>query len=151
LSNIAAHSDKSHGPNIPPDAKPTILLHVKIRIVVLAFLTATLCLALDVPPRPSQWVTDSAGLLSPDQVAKLNARLERLEKQTHAQFIAYTMPSLGGEPLEDFTVRAAQAWGIGHKKKDNGWCSSSFETIARCASRLDMVWRGRSPMHIRVA
>src|SRR5262249_20377461 len=37
-----------------------------------------------------------------------------------AQFIVYTFPTLGGESLEDFTIRCAEKWKVGNKKYDNG-------------------------------
>lgn len=89
-----------------------------------AFLFALICAgpvaALEVPPAPTQWVTDSAGLLDPSQAAALNQKLQGFEQQSGAQFIVYTMKSLEGDPVEDFTIRAAEKWKVGQKKYDNG-------------------------------
>ena len=76
--------------------------------------------ALDVPPAPTQWLTDNAGLLNPSQAAELNRKLQAFEQQSGAQFIIYTMRTLEGDPVEDFTIRAAEKWKVGQKKYDNG-------------------------------
>ncbi|HVT46116.1 MAG TPA: TPM domain-containing protein [Thermoanaerobaculia bacterium] len=90
-------------------------------LIVAALLVASLPLAaLDVPPPPEQWVTDAAGVLSRDELQRLNAKLRSFEKRSGAQFIIYIFPSLDAEALEDFTIRAAERWKVGQKKYDNG-------------------------------
>ncbi len=76
--------------------------------------------ALDVPAPPVRWVTDTAGLIDPAAAQALDQKLAAFEQQTGAQFIIYTLPSLNGDPVEDFTMRAAEKWKIGQKKYDNG-------------------------------
>ena len=76
--------------------------------------------ALDVPAPPSRWVTDTAGLIDPAAAQALDQKLAAFEQQTGAQFIIYTLPSLNGDPVEDFTMRAAEKWKVGQKKYDNG-------------------------------
>lgn len=76
--------------------------------------------ALEVPPPPAQWVTDQAGILSPTEEDLLNTKLRNFEQETGAQFIVYTLPSLQGGSLEDFTIRAVERWKVGQKKYDNG-------------------------------
>jgi uncharacterized protein len=76
--------------------------------------------ALDVPPPPTQWVTDGAGILGPTEADLLNKKLSDFEQETGAQFIVYTFPSLENESLEDYTIRAVQRWKVGQKKYDNG-------------------------------
>jgi uncharacterized protein len=83
-------------------------------------LVATAAVGLDVPPSPTRWVTDVATILSPAAAKSLDEYLERLEKKTGAQFIVYTLPSLQGDTLEEFTLRAANAWGVGRKGHDDG-------------------------------
>lgn len=83
-------------------------------------LVASALSALDVPPAPTQWVTDKAGILTASQVDTLNRKLSGFEQSSGAQFIVYVLPSLGGESLEDFTIRCATKWKVGQKKYDNG-------------------------------
>jgi len=75
--------------------------------------------ALDVPPLRAR-VNDLAGLLPPERQAALEDRLARYEEETSHQIVLLTVPSLQGEPIEDFSIRVADAWKIGHKGLDNG-------------------------------
>jgi uncharacterized protein len=68
-------------------------------------------------------VVDEAGLLAPGD----RATLEELARSTRArdegrgvQLQFLIVPDLQGEPIEDFSIRVAEAWKIGAKGKDNG-------------------------------
>lgn len=76
--------------------------------------------ALEVPPAPTQWFTDRAGLVGGTEADLLNRKLSDFEQETGAQFIIYVFPSLEGESMEDFTIRAVERWKVGQKKYDNG-------------------------------
>ena len=76
--------------------------------------------ALDVPPPPTAYVTDKAGILSESDAHALNEKLAAFEQRNGSQFIVYIFPSLEGEALEDFTIRCAEKWKVGNKKLDNG-------------------------------
>lgn len=75
--------------------------------------------ALQVPP-PKGYVNDLAGMLSPSTVLRLDRYLENFEKSDSTQIVVLTIPSLKGEPLDDFSMKVAESWGIGQKGKDNG-------------------------------
>ncbi|HXG58251.1 MAG TPA: TPM domain-containing protein, partial [Thermoanaerobaculia bacterium] len=92
---------------------------------LLAAIAASLFLAipigaLEVPPPPTQWYTDQAGLLRAPEAAALNEKLRAFEQQSGAQFIIYVFRSLEGESVEDFTIRCAERWKVGNAKYDNG-------------------------------
>jgi uncharacterized protein len=90
-------------------------------LVLALFLAAAIPVAaLEVPPPPTQWVTDRAGLLGGTEADLLNRKLSDFEQASGAQFIIYTFPSLEGEAVEDFTIRCAERWKVGQKKYDNG-------------------------------
>jgi uncharacterized protein len=76
--------------------------------------------ALEVPPAPTAWVNDYAGLLPGGERDQLNAKLARYEKQTGGQIFIAIFPSLENESLEDFSIRLAEKWKAGKKGKDNG-------------------------------
>jgi uncharacterized protein len=65
-------------------------------------------------------VVDRADILSPDEEASLTRKLESIERETSVQFVIATVPSLEGEPIEDFSIRLAEEWKIGQKGLDNG-------------------------------
>jgi uncharacterized protein len=74
-----------------------------------------------IPEKPQRYVTDRAGVFGPGQAEALNARLEQFERETSDQLLVWTDRKIPeGFALEDFTVRAAQKWGAGQKKEDNG-------------------------------
>jgi uncharacterized protein len=77
-------------------------------------------LALEVPPTPTRYFTDNAGVVSRERAAEIEARLAAIEQRTGHQIIAVTFASLDGEPLEDFTMRAAERWKVGRKALDDG-------------------------------
>lgn len=76
--------------------------------------------ALDIPPKPTGYVNDYAGLISVQARASLEAVLSQFEAQTSNQIFVALFPSLEGGSLEDFSIRLVQAWKPGQKDKNNG-------------------------------
>ena len=76
-------------------------------------------LALEVPPL-KQRVNDTAGMLSTFTKQQLEEILGRLEQTDSTQIVVLTIPSLGGEVLEEFSIKVADQWKIGKKGLDNG-------------------------------
>ena len=95
-------------------------MRVRAAAALLLALAAAPLLALDVPPPPSQWFTDAAGLLDASAAGALNQKLAAFEQRSGAQFLIYVFPSLEQEAMEDFTIRCAERWKVGNKKYDNG-------------------------------
>jgi uncharacterized protein len=73
-----------------------------------------------IPPAPKRWVTDTVGLLSDGARARLDAQLERYERDTGHQVVVWIGDTLGGAPLDDWAVRTFAAWKIGRKGLDDG-------------------------------
>jgi uncharacterized protein len=92
----------------------------RVLVLALLFVAALPAFALEVPPAPTQWFTDKAGVVPPTEGDLLNRKLEQFEQSSGAQFIIYIFPSLENEALEDFTIRCVQSWKVGQKKYDNG-------------------------------
>ncbi|HEX7707816.1 MAG TPA: TPM domain-containing protein [Thermoanaerobaculia bacterium] len=108
-----------------PQQRGRELPHFQFSIFNFQFLLALIILALpagglEVPPAPQQWFTDAAGLIGPTEGDLLNRKLSDFEQETGSQFIIYVLPSLEGDPVEDFTIRAVERWKVGQKKYDNG-------------------------------
>jgi uncharacterized protein len=73
-----------------------------------------------IPAKPARYVTDRAGVLGGTADA-LNDKLDRFERDTSSQILVWIDRRIPeGFTLEDFTVRAAQKWGAGRAKEDNG-------------------------------
>ncbi|RWX52099.1 uncharacterized protein VU01_10404 [Candidatus Electrothrix marina] len=66
------------------------------------------------------YVNDYADMISGPVEAKLEQILKSFEHTDSTQVAVLTVDSLEGDPLEDFSIRVAEKWGIGQKGKDNG-------------------------------
>ncbi|MGD9174711.1 MAG: TPM domain-containing protein [Desulfobacterales bacterium] len=75
--------------------------------------------ALEVPPLTGR-VNDTAGMLSATTRQQLEDVLARLEQTDSTQIVVLTIPSLGGEVLEEFSIKVVDQWKIGQKGLDNG-------------------------------
>ncbi len=75
--------------------------------------------ALEVPPLQGR-INDRANLLSPAVEQRLTERLSDYEKKTGHQLAVLTIPTLAGDPLEDFSIRVVEQWKLGKKGKDDG-------------------------------
>ncbi|HEX2800386.1 MAG TPA: TPM domain-containing protein, partial [Thermoanaerobaculia bacterium] len=74
-----------------------------------------------VPPAPTRFVTDKAGVIAPDVTASLERRLSDFEKETSNQFLVYTESTVpDGTTLEEYTVACSQAWKAGQTQRKNG-------------------------------
>jgi uncharacterized protein len=73
-----------------------------------------------IPPAPTRFVTDRAGLLSPGGASDLETKLAAYERGTGHQVIVYIDRTTGGAPIEDWAVRAFQAWRVGRQGIDDG-------------------------------
>jgi uncharacterized protein len=63
---------------------------------------------------------DRAGLLSPETRSSLEQSLEAFEAKTGHQIVVHVTPSLEGLPIEEYSMRVAEAWKVGQKGLDNG-------------------------------
>lgn len=76
--------------------------------------------ALEVPPLAGKRVHDPAGVLTEPQKQIITQRFAEFEKATSNQVALLIINSLGGEPIENFSLRVAETWKIGQKGVDNG-------------------------------
>ena len=65
-------------------------------------------------------VNDLAKILTAEKTQQLEEQLREFEQQTSHQIVILTIPSLEGDPIEDFSIRVAEAWKIGQKGTANG-------------------------------
>lgn len=72
------------------------------------------------PPPPTCWVTDGPSLLSPAAREGLDQRLKAYQASTGHQVLVWIGKTTGGDPLEDWTVRAFAAWKVGREGLDDG-------------------------------
>lgn len=65
-------------------------------------------------------ITDEVGILSTEQIIKLQAIISEIETKTSAQVFLYIIQSLEGESIESYSIQVATLSKIGQKGKDNG-------------------------------
>jgi len=75
--------------------------------------------AVDVPPFRAR-VNDYARMLNAREAQEIEERLRRFEEETNHQIAVLTIPTLQGDDLQDFSIRVAETWKIGHRGHDNG-------------------------------
>jgi uncharacterized protein len=79
----------------------------------IALVAASAAQALDIPPKPTQWVNDyNANLLNASQIQQLNEKLEAFNKQSGVQFLIVIFPSLEGEDDLGYTNKVANVWKV---------------------------------------
>ena len=96
-------------------------LHLLLLLVFI--LTGFSLLAADefpVRPEPPRLVNDFAGILSTDQVASLENKLDGFNRRTSTQIAIVVVKDLFGYDKADYAYRLAEKWGIGQKGKNNG-------------------------------
>ena len=88
-------------------------------ILFFIFLFTLSAHALDVPKLQGH-VNDYANMMSPSTKAELEKELNSFEQTDSTQIVILTIPSLEGNVLDEFSIKAAESWKIGQKGKDNG-------------------------------
>jgi uncharacterized protein len=71
-------------------------------------------------PKLEGYVNDYARMISPSMRSKIENDLRAFEESDSTQIVILTIPSLEGENIEEFGIKVAEAWKIGHLGKDNG-------------------------------
>lgn len=75
----------------------------------------------ELPEKPAKYVTDRAGILGPERVDALSAKLGEFERETSNQILVWVDRKVPERfTLEDFAVRAAEKWKAGQAQTDNG-------------------------------
>lgn len=72
------------------------------------------------PGAPRGFVSDFAGMLAPVEVEPLESKLVAYAQSTGNEIAVVTIPSLDGDPIEDYAVRLFEEWGVGDEKMDTG-------------------------------
>ena len=74
-----------------------------------------------IPPAPTAFFNDYAGVVSTGTAAQLNQTLENFERQTSEQIVVAVFPKMQSDSdIADYTVRVARQWQVGLKDKNNG-------------------------------
>jgi len=101
-------------------AKPFTRSGKILQFLLLLLSFSITAFALDVPVHPTGRVTDLTGTLSAQEIASLDQKLDTFERETTNQIAVLLIPSLEGDPLEDYSIRLAERWKIGQQGRNNG-------------------------------
>jgi uncharacterized protein len=71
-------------------------------------------------PKPTNYVNDFSGVLSPAATAELNALCAEVDHRAHAQIAVAIVKTLNGDDTSDYAVRLEEAWKVGPKGSDRG-------------------------------
>ena len=77
-------------------------------------------IAAHLPARPAGPVLDEADLLPPGEEALLDTRLRDYWQRTRTALVVVSVNSLGGAPIERYSLELAETWGIGDPENHRG-------------------------------
>lgn len=89
-------------------------------LLVAALLAAAPLAAAVEVPYLSGHVNDTAAMIPAGVREQIEGQLAAFEKATGAQVAVLTVPTLNGEPIEDYSLKVAQTWKLGRKGVDDG-------------------------------
>ena len=76
--------------------------------------------ATTLPPRTTQFVYDTAGLIDAAAERQLELRHQELFDKAGVAIVVLTVPALVDETIDELAVRAGQTWGVGRVGEDRG-------------------------------
>lgn len=68
-------------------------------------------------PRPTNYVSDFANVLSPETQQQINTLCGQVDHQAQAQIAVVTIKTLDGEPIQNYAVELWDKWKIGQKDR----------------------------------
>jgi len=91
-----------------------------ISVLVLSVFFVSSVSAYTSPGKPLGRVSDFAEIFSTEQRNILEIRVAEYARPAAVEMAVVTIPSLGGDTIENYSVNLFAEWGIGKKLKDNG-------------------------------
>jgi len=64
-------------------------------------------------PAPVGYVNDFANVLTPEAAARIDDLAKRVNAATRGDMVVVTLPSLGGRPVEEVSLRLGREWKVG--------------------------------------
>ena len=94
---------------------------IRLLLLVSVLLVTRATAAEVIPPEPTDHFNDYAGIVSAEVGRQLNNELTQFERDTSNQIVVAIYPKMESDSsIEDYTVRVAQAWGVGQQDRKNG-------------------------------
>jgi uncharacterized protein len=91
-----------------------------VKLVFALLLGVSLAASAQVAVPPVARVTDQTGTLSAEQKAGLERMLQAFETRKGSQIAVLMVRTTGGEAIEQYALRVAEAWKLGRKGVDDG-------------------------------
>ncbi|MGH8517566.1 MAG: TPM domain-containing protein, partial [Panacagrimonas sp.] len=98
-----------------------LLLHRTLRVLLLVWVAVggAALAQIAVPPLQSR-ITDLTGVLAADVKASMEAKLEAFEREKGSQVAVLMVPTTQPETIEQYGIRAVDAWKLGRADADDG-------------------------------
>jgi len=80
---------------------------------------AALCQPVKSLPKPTDYVSDFAHVMSPAAIQQLDLVCGQVDHEAHAQIAVVTVKTLDGDDVQDYAVQLYQKWGLGAKSGPN--------------------------------
>jgi uncharacterized protein len=91
-----------------------------VKLLLAVLLGVSLAASAQVAVPPVARVTDQTGTLSTEQKAGLEQMLQAFETRKGSQIAVLLVRTTGGEAIEQYALRVAEAWKLGRKGVDDG-------------------------------
>src|SRR6266536_1773484 len=96
-------------------------IHLLLAALAFALLATSSHAAEVIPPKPTAYFNDYAGVVSKESAYRFNEQLAQFERETSNQVVVAVFPKMQSDSeIADYTQRVAQAWGVGQKEQRNG-------------------------------
>ncbi|HNX01340.1 MAG TPA: TPM domain-containing protein [Candidatus Cloacimonadota bacterium] len=69
-------------------------------------------------PKPTGWVNDFAGKLSPAVIDSLTGKITELKEKTNVEIAVAILPDIGGRDYNETAVKLYRDWGVGNKNNE---------------------------------
>lgn len=87
-----------------------------LALLVLLLPFAAVCQPVSSLPKPTDYVSDFAHVMSPQAIQKIDYVCGEVDHEAHAQIAVVTVKTLNGDDVSDYAVNVYQKWGLGAKK-----------------------------------
>ncbi len=91
------------------------LQYCRVALAVVILCTTAPCQPVKSLPKPTDYVSDFAHVMSPPVIQKIDLVCGQVDHQANAQIAVVTVTTTAGEPIEEYAVDLYQAWGLGKK------------------------------------
>ena len=108
-----------------PNTAPALRMHRLLLQLALAacaacFLAIGQVAAQDIPARPEGPILDAANIIEPAEQAALERELRDYNQTTGRAIIVATVPTIAGQPIENYAQTLVEAWDIGGAETEEG-------------------------------